>query len=52
MPLTDHPQVVILDARFTLDDEDWGQRAFAEGHIPAPSRRTWPCTWPGRSSPA
>lgn len=34
MPLTDHPQVVILDARFTLDDEDWGQRAFAEGHIP------------------
>jgi thiosulfate/3-mercaptopyruvate sulfurtransferase len=28
------PDVVVLDARFTLDDEGWGQRAFAEGHLP------------------
>jgi thiosulfate/3-mercaptopyruvate sulfurtransferase len=28
------PDLVILDARFTLDDEDWGARAFAEAHIP------------------
>ena len=28
------PRVVILDARFSLDDEQWGQRAYAEGHIP------------------
>ncbi len=28
------PDVVILDARFTLDDEGWGKRAFSEGHIP------------------
>ena len=26
--------VVVLDARFTLDDESWGARAYAEGHIP------------------
>jgi hypothetical protein len=23
------PNLVILDARFTLDDEEWGARAFA-----------------------
>jgi len=34
LPLIDDPKVVILDARFSLDDEGWGQRAFAEGHIP------------------
>jgi len=28
------PRVVILDARFSLDDEQWGQRAYLEGHIP------------------
>ena len=26
--------VVILDARFTLDDEQWGKEVYAEGHIP------------------
>lgn len=30
----DDPDTVVLDARFTLDDEDWARRAFAEGHIP------------------
>lgn len=29
-----HPDLVILDARFSLDDEAWGARAYAEGHIP------------------
>lgn len=29
-----HPELVILDARFTLDDEQWGKRVYAEGHIP------------------
>lgn len=28
------PHLVILDARFTLDDEEWGARVFAEGHVP------------------
>lgn len=28
------PGLVILDARFSLDDEQWGQRAYAEGHLP------------------
>jgi thiosulfate/3-mercaptopyruvate sulfurtransferase len=28
------PQVVILDARFSLDDEEWGERAYLEGHVP------------------
>ena len=28
------PRVVILDARFSLDDEQWGQRDYLEGHIP------------------
>jgi len=28
------PDVVVLDARFTLEDEDWGRRAYAEGHLP------------------
>lgn len=35
--LRDHlgePGLVILDARFSLDDEDWGARAYGEGHIP------------------
>ena len=26
--------LVVLDARFSLDDEEWGQRAYLEGHIP------------------
>jgi len=28
------PDLVILDARFSLDDEQWGERAYLEGHIP------------------
>lgn len=28
------PDLVILDARFSLDDEGWGERVFHEGHIP------------------
>lgn len=28
------PRLVLLDARFSLDDEEWGQRAYLEGHIP------------------
>jgi thiosulfate/3-mercaptopyruvate sulfurtransferase len=28
------PGLVVLDARFSLDDEEWGQRAYLEGHIP------------------
>lgn len=28
------PGLVILDARFSLDDEEWGHRAYLEGHIP------------------
>ncbi|MEK9665385.1 MAG: sulfurtransferase [Candidatus Nanopelagicales bacterium] len=30
----DDPHLVILDARFTLDDEQWGKAVYAEGHIP------------------
>jgi len=32
------PDLVVLDARFTLDDESWGNRVFAEGHIPGAQR--------------
>ena len=35
--LRDHlgdPRLVILDARFSLDDEQWGERTYLEGHIP------------------
>ena len=32
--LIGQPDVVILDARFSLDDEQWGKRAYTEGHIP------------------
>jgi thiosulfate/3-mercaptopyruvate sulfurtransferase len=35
--LRDHvssPDLVILDARFSLDDEEWGQRTYLQGHIP------------------
>lgn len=35
--LRDHlgdARLVILDARFSLDDEQWGERAYREGHIP------------------
>lgn len=32
------PALVILDARFSLDDEAWGDRAFLEGHIPGAQR--------------
>ncbi|TEX50850.1 MAG: hypothetical protein B7C55_08645 [Actinomycetales bacterium mxb001] len=28
------PRLVILDARFSLDDEQWGERDYLEGHIP------------------
>ena len=35
--LTD-PEWVVLDARFTLDDETWGTRAYSEGHIPGAVR--------------
>ena len=30
--------LVVLDARFNLDDEDWGDRAYTEGHIPGAQR--------------
>lgn len=30
--------LVVLDARFNLDDEQWGDRAFVEGHIPGAQR--------------
>lgn len=32
--LVGQPDVVVLDARFSLDDEQWGQRAYLDGHIP------------------
>jgi thiosulfate/3-mercaptopyruvate sulfurtransferase len=32
--ILDDPDTVVLDARFTLDDELWGRRVFPEGHIP------------------
>lgn len=35
--LTD-PDWVVLDARFTLDDESWGTRAYLAGHIPGALR--------------
>lgn len=28
------PGLVVLDARFSLDDEEWGERTYLEGHIP------------------
>jgi thiosulfate/3-mercaptopyruvate sulfurtransferase len=28
------PEWVLLDARFTLDDEQWGKTQFAAGHLP------------------
>jgi len=31
-------ELVILDARFSLDDEQWGDRAFEEEHIPGAQR--------------
>lgn len=34
MAVIEDPHLVILDARFSLDDEEWGRRAFADGHIP------------------
>jgi thiosulfate/3-mercaptopyruvate sulfurtransferase len=30
----DDPHLVILDSRFSLDDEEWGERTYLEGHIP------------------
>lgn len=32
------PDLVILDARFTLDDEAWGDRTYTEAHIPGAQR--------------
>lgn len=35
--LRDHlhdPNLVVLDSRFSLDDEDWGERIYLESHIP------------------
>jgi thiosulfate/3-mercaptopyruvate sulfurtransferase len=32
--ILDAEDTVVLDARFTLDDEAWGERAFRQGHIP------------------
>jgi thiosulfate/3-mercaptopyruvate sulfurtransferase len=29
----DQPGLVILDCRFALEDPDYGQRSYAEGHI-------------------
>lgn len=34
----DDPDWVVLDARFTLDDESWGDRAYAEAHLPGAQR--------------
>jgi len=34
----DDPDWVVLDARFTLDDESWGDAAYAEAHIPGALR--------------
>lgn len=31
-------ELVILDARFSLDDEEWGDRAYVESHIPGAQR--------------
>jgi thiosulfate/3-mercaptopyruvate sulfurtransferase len=28
------PDLVILDARFSLDDEQWGEHAYREAHVP------------------
>jgi thiosulfate/3-mercaptopyruvate sulfurtransferase len=32
--ILDADDTVVLDARFTLDDEAWGERVFRQGHIP------------------
>jgi thiosulfate/3-mercaptopyruvate sulfurtransferase len=32
------PKLVLLDARFSLDDEDWGTSAYDESHIPGALR--------------
>ncbi|CAB4941838.1 MAG: sulfurtransferase [Actinobacteria bacterium] len=32
------PQLVLLDARFSLDDEDWGTSAYDDSHIPGALR--------------
>lgn len=32
------PNLIVLDARFTLDDETWGTRSYLEGHIPSAQR--------------
>ena len=32
------PHIVVLDARFSLDDEDWGTIAYDESHIPGALR--------------
>lgn len=32
------PNLVLLDARFSLDDEEWGTAAYAEAHIPGALR--------------
>lgn len=32
--IIEQPDVVVLDARFSLDDEQWGRRAYLDGHIP------------------
>ena len=32
------PDLVILDARFSLDDEAWGDTVYAEAHIPGAQR--------------
>ena len=29
----DQPNLVLLDCRFALDDLDYGQRSYAQGHI-------------------
>jgi 3-mercaptopyruvate sulfurtransferase SseA len=32
------PSLVLLDARFSLDDEEWGTAAYGEAHIPGALR--------------
>ena len=34
------PAFAVVDCRFSLDDESWGERNYLEGHIPAPRTRT------------
>lgn len=43
------PALVILDCRFALEDIDYGQRSYAEGHIAGRTLPTLSATSVGRS---